>query len=162
MDFSQTYLYKLRKLTTTLDRVFDQTLRAHTHLSLSQFTFLLALNTFGQTSQQKIASFLDISTPAVSRQADIASENGWIKRTTSLTDRHGYSLQLTPQGKRVMQHGLNTLETHVFKIFTNEQQQTDLMGHIDMLLNNIKTVAREQTTLQPQKKTMMERNFYDI
>lgn len=152
MDFSQTYLYKFHKLTANLDKVFDQALRTHSRISLSQFTFLLAIDTLGQTNQQKIASFLEVSTPAISRQSDIAYGNSWIKRTPSPADRHGYALELTPRGKRMIKHGLDTLETHVLKVFANEHQQTDLMGHIDTLLDNVKSVVEEQTMLQQWEK----------
>ncbi len=157
MDFSQTYLYKLRKLTSNLDKIFDQTLRTHSSVTLSQFTFLLTVNTFSQTNQQKVASFLGISTPAVSRQADIAYENGWIKRTTSLSDRHGYTTELTTSGKKVVSHGVIVLEAHVFKIFAEASRQTDLMGHIDMLLNNIKGITEEQAVVW-QRENLIERN----
>ena len=158
MDFSQTYLYKLRKLTTNLDKIFDQALRMHATISLSQFTFLLAINTLGQASQQKIASFLAISTPAVSRQADIAYEKGWIKRSPSLIDRHGYILVLTVSGKKMISHGLKTLETHVFKIFENAHQQADLMSHINSLLNNLKSISEEQTLLK-QRERLTEKSI---
>ena len=158
MDFSKTYLYRLHKLTNALDRAFDQTLRNHTEIGLSQFSLLYAISQFQSVNQRKLADFLEVSTPAVSRQVDIAKHMGWLEVTPSLTNRHGNSLLLTRQGKVLVKIGVETLEQHLFKVFTDHNKQTNLMEHIDLLLKHTKGVVKEQTVI---KHTHAPINIYE-
>ena len=151
MDFGKTYLYKLHKLTNTLDKAFDQTLHNHTEIGLSQFSLLFAVGRYESVNQRKLANFLEVSTPAVSRQVDIAKRLGWLNVTPSPIDRHGNSLALTIQGRKLVEKGIRTLEEHLFKIFADHNKQTNLMEHIDLLLDHTKGVVGEQTTIKQQK-----------
>lgn len=160
MDFGKTYLYKLHKLTNILDKAFDQTLHNHTGIGLSQFSLLVAMDQYESVNQRQLADFLEVSTPAVSRQVDIARRMGWIEVTPSLIDRHGNSLALTQQGRALIKQGTSTLEQHVFKIFTDHNKHTNLMEHIDLLLDHTKGVVDEQTVIkQAQTNNIHERMY---
>lgn len=136
-DFSQTYLYKLHRLTTSLDTLFDQKLRQYSSIGLSQFTLLLSIAQHQPASQRTIASFLDLSPGAISRQVEIARQNGWLTVRSDPKDRRGQILRLTPAGSAMITHGLTTLEVHVFSIFQDENKQTNLMDHIEILQGHV-------------------------
>ncbi len=135
-DFSNTYLYKMHALTTSLDALFDKELRRHAGIGLSQFTLLLAVQHGQPVTQRATAGFLMISPGAVSRQVDIASRNGWL-RTTSGTDRRSQHLVLSPAGEDMIRAGIAALERQAFAVFDDENHQGNLMEHIDLLQRNV-------------------------
>lgn len=152
-DYSQTYLYKLHKLTNSLDKTFDQILRKHSGISLSQFTLLLSVDQHQPASQRTIASFLDISAAAVSRQVDIAVTNKFITITGTF-DRRQQKLALTGAGEKAIAAGMATLEHHIFHIFDQSDDRTNLMSHVDILLTNISSL--EQRPYSPLKENSMQ------
>lgn len=152
-DYSQTYLYKLHKLTNSLDRVIDQNLRHHTNIGLSQFSLLLSINQHQPATQRVIADFLDLSASAISRQVDIAEQSGWITISGVKKDKRARVLTLTEKGLSAIQQGIASLEEHVLHIFNHDNAQANLMEHIDILQSNIAALGG---SLQPILK-----NSYD-
>lgn len=136
-DYSQTYLYKLHKLTNSLDKTFDQHLRRHAGIGLSQFTLLLSVKQHQPATQRTIADFLDRSAGAISRQVDLASKNGWITVASAGGDRRAQIISMTSTGETMIGKGLGTLEKHVFQIFNHSGAHTHLSEHLDLLLGSI-------------------------
>lgn len=136
-DFSQTYLYKMHKLTTSLDTMFDQNLRTYADIGLSQFTLLLSVQQYQPVTHRTVATFLGISPGAISRQVEIANTNKWITIQTDAKDRRKQHLVLTTKGEKKITEGIAVLEQNVFHIFNNENMQTNLMDHINQLQSNI-------------------------
>jgi DNA-binding MarR family transcriptional regulator len=147
-DFSQTYLYKMHRLTTSLDAVFDTNLRKHADIGLSQFTLLLSVQQYQPTSQRQIVTFLDISPGAISRQVEIAQSKNWIVINGDVTDRRKQLLSLTATGEKKITAGLDALEKYVFNIFNDENKQTNLMHHMQLLQANIDSVIKNKSTDQ--------------
>jgi DNA-binding MarR family transcriptional regulator len=141
-NFSQTYLYKMHKLTSSLDTTFDRHLRQYADIGLSQFTLLLSVQQHQPIAQRSVATFLGISPGAVSRQVEIAQKQGWITIANDIGDRRRQHLSLTNAGADKIQSGIAVLEKHVFHIFDNENVQSSLMGHIDMLQKSIDQNAK--------------------
>lgn len=141
-DFSQTYLYKMHRLTTSLDALFDTKLRQHADIGLSQFTLLLSVKQLQPATQRHLASFLGISPGAISRQVELALKSRWITLAHDTTDRRKQHLSLTPAGQKKITTGVNALEKHVFQIFDDDNVQTNLMHHILLLQANIDTAAK--------------------
>jgi DNA-binding MarR family transcriptional regulator len=141
-DYSQTYLYKLHKLTNLLDKIFDQNLRRHADIGLSQFTLLLSIAQHQPTTQRTIADFLDLSAGAISRQVEIAQQNGQITVEGGV-DRRAQSLNITKSGQSKINSGIAVLEKHVFSIFSDENVQTNLMQHIDLLQSNVNDLNKK-------------------
>lgn len=166
-DYSQTYLYKLHKLTNSLDKMFDQTLRKHADISLSQFTLLLSVSQHQPVSQRIIADFLGISAGAVSRQVDIAV-TGKLIDITSTFDRRQQKLVLTNAGTKAIASGMTALEQHAFHIFDHSDSSTHLMNHVDMLLDNIRSAeqpyspSKEISMQTIPKATDLFNKFHDI
>ena len=150
-DFSQTYLYKLHRLTTSIDTAFDQTLQNYAAITLSQFVLLLSVNQYQPVSQRKIATFLAITPAAISRQVDIAQRNKWIVISGHSDDRRTQSLQLTKDGQIIIEKGLAALEQQLFHIFNYSGSNTNLMQHIDTLLEGITDLNKPKWTHAPKK-----------
>ncbi len=142
MNFTNTYLYKLQSLTNELNKAFDRTLQTHADTTLSQLMLLMAISTHTRINQRNIARYLSISPAAVNRQADIAKLRGWVKIIDSET--RGELLQLTAEGESSMHRSVSALEQHVFQIFDDHNRSFNLMGHIDLLLHNVKEVRDKQ------------------
>ncbi len=138
-DFSQTYLYKMHRLTNTLDTLFDTELRRHANIGLSQFTLLLSVQHHQSASQRTLADFLMVSPGAISREVEIAQKNEWLVIKNG-EDRRSRRLILSPIGEAAIKRGILALEQQVFSIFKDENRQTNLMDHIDILQRHINTV----------------------
>jgi DNA-binding MarR family transcriptional regulator len=145
VKFSETYLFKIHALSNALDKAFDMTLREHADLTLSQFVLILAISQHKTINQRTAAKFLGISPAAVNRQAEITTREGLIAIRTDGTGR-GQTLALTKKGKTAIERGIKALDKYVFKIFNDEDTQTSLMHHIDMLLNNTKNLSAKNNT----------------
>ncbi len=143
VDFSQTYLYKMHRLTNSLDQVFDTALRQHAGIGLSQFTLLLAVKQHQPATQSTIARFLDITPAAVSRQVEVAVKNGWIKIVHKDNDQRTHQLRVTADGKEIIQQGTEQLENHVFDVFADDNHQANLMEHIETLQRNIDFLGKK-------------------
>lgn len=135
-DISQTYLYKLHMLTNELNKLFDQVLRSKTQLGLSQFLFLLSVEQHQPASHKEIARFLSLTPAAISRQVEVARKAGLVQ-FNSADDRRAKYLYVTSLGRKETQRGMAVLERDVLPVFNGEDQQADLMSHIDTLLGNI-------------------------
>ncbi len=150
--YSETYLYKLHRLTNSLDRLFDQTLHTYARIGLTQFKLLLTVQQLGLVQQRKVAIFLEFSPAAISRQVDIAHHQGWIRVQGTVHDRRSRLLQLTAAGAVAIDKGIAALEQHAFKIFADDKRQAGLMDHIDVLLTNTKEAMHEQAVLDKEPK----------
>lgn len=146
MRVSETYLYKVHTLKRSLDKAFDRTLRRHADMTLSQFMLLLAVMEHRTINQRTAAGFLHVSPAAVNRQTEIAMSKKWLYVKEDAEGR-GLALALSPAGNRAIQKGIGALEQYAFKVFADENRQTNLMTHIDLLLSNTKGVIIEQAML---------------
>lgn len=136
-DFSQTYLYKMHRLTNSLDQAFDENLRRHAGIGVSQFTLLLSVQQYEPVAQNHVAHFLGVSAGAISRQVDIGIGNNWIDIRPDPKDRRKQLLIITPAGKHKIMEGIKGLEDGVFDVFRDDNRQTNLMDHIETLQRNI-------------------------
>lgn len=140
-DFSQTYLYKMHRLTNSLDQAFDDNLRRHTDIGVSQFTLLLSVQQLGPVAQTNVAHFLGVSAGAISRQVDIGIGNNWLDIKPDPKDRRKQLLIITESGKQKVVEGVKGLEHGVFDVFKDENRQTNLMDHIETLQRNVDQIS---------------------
>ncbi len=153
LKFSETYLFKMHALTTLLDKVFDQTLRRHADITLSQFTLLLVVSEHNTVNQRAVARLLGVSPAAINRQVEIARQTELLQVKPDAEGR-GHALSLSSAGRTTVASGIAALEQHVFQIFTDADRQTDLMAHLDILSRHAKTVAENSDTRQLIKHKM--------
>ncbi|HSW80415.1 MAG TPA: hypothetical protein VLG47_06570 [Candidatus Saccharimonadales bacterium] len=155
VKFSETYLFKIHALSNALDKAFDKALREHAGLTLSQFVLLLAISQHKTTNQRSAAKFLGISPAAINRQSEIAKREDKIQIRPDGTGR-GQTLMITKKGDAVIKQGIEALDRHVFKIFKDENTQTSLMQHIDMLLENSKKLSINRTIVRSKEAEAMQ------
>lgn len=143
VKISETYLYKIHSLSNLLNKAFDQALRTHAGVTLSQFMVLLAIAELQTANQRQIARFLGVSPVAVKRQVDLATHRGRIEVVSQSAGR-GEQLRLTPKASETVAAGLQALEQHVFQIFDAHNRTANLMQHVDLLLDGAKQVLTDQ------------------
>lgn len=136
-DLAETYIYKLHVLTKSIDTLFENTLHANSELGLTQFMTLLIVNQYQPVNQRKVALHLLQSPAAISRQVELAWKKGWINVGGASNDKRGQVITMTPNGAEQLQKGLKALNQHAFDVFSDEHMQTDLLGHMDLLLRNL-------------------------
>lgn len=144
INYSQTYVYKLHTLTSTLDKAFDLVLNEYSDISFSQFSLLLSVNEFGSANQRVIAKFLHVTPAAVSRQVEVAQKRGYLKVKPVDGNRRENSIVLTTLGDEVIQKGHEALKVHLFRVFDDGDKSLGLIQHIDLLFRNTKGVIDEQ------------------
>jgi DNA-binding MarR family transcriptional regulator len=142
VHFSQTYIFKVHALKSLLDKAFDQALRKYANITLSQFTLLLVISEYPNINQRSVASLLEISPAAISRQVEIGRRNKLLYAKED-SETRGHALVLTETGFAVIERGIAVLEEQVFLIFRDENRQTSLMNHLDLLINHTKGLVTE-------------------
>lgn len=141
VELDHTYLYKLHLLSSRIDKFFDTTLQQHSKLSLSQLKLLLAVEKMQPAGQHRIADFLSVSPAAVSRQVEVCRRKGWVGVESLESDRRGQVVSLTTRGTTELRKALDALEKHAFGIFMHENEQTNFMRHIDLVLEVMEASA---------------------
>jgi DNA-binding MarR family transcriptional regulator len=143
--FSSTYLFKIHTLKNALDNAFDQVLRKYAHTTLSQFTLFLAISENKNINQRQVAYLLEISPAAINRQVEIAQKQGLLHLENN-PNRRGQTLVLTTEGMRAIDRGIQVVDAHLSALFIDENRQTNLMSHIDLLLNHVRKLSGKPDT----------------
>lgn len=138
LHLEETYLYKFHLLSKGIDKLFDAELRKHADIGLSHFIILLAVRQHKTMRAKDIASYLDLSPAAISRQVEAARKLGLLEVKGLDTDKREQSIRLTREGDKRVRSGLRALESHVYSVFLGSNHQMDLMSHVDSLLVNMK------------------------
>ena len=134
IDLSQTYLFKISALKNMMDRAFDQVLQTYAYMTLSQFLLLLAISEHQASNQRTVAHLLGVSPATINHQVDIAMRHELL-RLGEIPGSRGQALVLTSKGEKEIERGISVLEKHLFHIFKDENIQTGLMAHIELLLD---------------------------
>jgi DNA-binding MarR family transcriptional regulator len=143
ITIEDSYYYKLHILKSVSDNLFDQRLRFEVGVGLTHFVLLATIHRFQPVSHQQIASFLDITPGAISRQIEIARAKGWITTKDDAADRRKSLVLLTPEGKRIFEAGdaqLTELGRHI-------------LGDIDELrvfVAQLETIKERLDKISPQ------------
>jgi DNA-binding MarR family transcriptional regulator len=98
--FADSLVYRFHKLMFMMDRHADQLLRREFDLGYAQFLVLMAVAEHGVCSQRGIATYLDLTEPAVSRQVEVLTARGYLDRRTNEQNRREHLLQLTLDGRQ--------------------------------------------------------------
>jgi DNA-binding MarR family transcriptional regulator len=140
IDLSNSYLYKLHRLSTSFHAVLDQRMRLHTGIGLSQGILLALVSQRQPVSQQEISDFLDITPGAVSRRVESAIENKWLTASGDQKDRRRQLLSITPAGQKVVENAYGCLKEIADSVLEDKNLKTDLSGHIDLMQQKIDAV----------------------
>ena len=139
-DFSNSYLYKLHHLAESFYAVLDQRARLDTGIGLSHAILLTVIDQQQPISQQQVATFLDITPGAVSRQVELAIQNGWIIVHEDQYDHRKQLLVTTPEGKQVVRDIYDRLKDLADTILEHKGEKLDLMSHLEHLQENVDSI----------------------
>jgi DNA-binding MarR family transcriptional regulator len=85
-------------------------------LSVPQFGSLLHLHHGGPCAVSDIATHLDVSSAAASQMLERLVQQGWIQRSEDPADRRSKQIVLTPEGKQVVQQGIQAMHAWIAEL----------------------------------------------
>ena len=108
----------------------------------SQWLILDCLTQEEVDNPSKVASQLGMERATVSRSLDILESRGLVSRTHNLTDRRVVEIQVTAQGKKIAQLGVQRLEQTIQAALKglNNTQLSDTFDTLDALKNNLNNI----------------------
>lgn len=118
MIHSRDISYNLHKLVFLLDKISEQVLQAHLHMTFSQFRILMAIDCKEYITQKDIAGYWDMTDAAVSRQVEMLMDKKLIFREENTENRRQHILSLTALGKKSLGKAYNVLESKYEEIFS--------------------------------------------
>lgn len=137
---SKEITYKIHKAVFLLDKMSDQILQNQLGLGFSQFLVMMTLAKQPNVPQKFVASALDQTQAAVSRQVDILVDLKYVSRETNAESRREYVLNLTKLGEKKYRQGLKEIDERFDKLFEvwTKSQKNDLLHALDQLILEIK------------------------
>lgn len=137
---SKEITYQIHKAVFLLDKMSDQILQDQLGLGFSQFLVMMTLANQPNVPQKFVASSLDQTQAAVSRQVDILVGLKLVSRTTNAESRREYVLCLTKLGQKKFRQGLNAIDARFDKLFEvwSKDQKSNLLGALSNLIAEIK------------------------
>ena len=108
----------------------------------SQWLILDCLTQEEVDNPSKVASQLGMERATVSRSLDILESRGLVSRTHNLTDRRVVEIQVTAQGKKIAQMGVQRLEQTIQSALEglNNAQLSDTFETLDTLKSNLNNI----------------------
>ena len=108
----------------------------------SQWLILDCLTQEEVDNPSKVASQLGMERATVSRSLDILESRGLVSRTHNLTDRRVVEIQVTAQGKKIAQMGVQRLEQTIQSALEglNNAQLSDTFETLDALKSNLNNI----------------------
>ena len=108
-------------------------------IKYSQWLILDCLTQEQVDNPSKVASQLGMERATVSRSLDILESRNLVSRTHNLSDRRVVEIQVTAQGRKIAQLGVQRLEQIVQTVTADlsNNQITDAFALLDVLKNNL-------------------------
>lgn len=141
LDQSKEVTYKIHKAVFLLNKLSDQILQDRLNLGLSQFLVMMVLAGQSKVPQKFVATQLDQTQAAVSRQIDILVDLGYVSRDTNPESRREYVLSLTKVGQKVHRQAFEAIDERFDKLFGiwTKSEKSNLLGALNKLIMEIKT-----------------------
>jgi DNA-binding MarR family transcriptional regulator len=145
IDQSKEITYKIHKAVFLLDKMSDQILQDRLNLGLSQFLVMMVLANQSKVPQKFVASQLDQTQAAVSRQIDILADLGYVSRERNPDSRREYVLSLSKTGLKTYRQGLEAVDQRFDKLFEiwSKSEKSNLLSALSKLVFEIKTRGSE-------------------
>lgn len=140
-SFTRTFLQCGDQL-HTLCRLEVNNRLAKYDVKYSQWLILDCLTQEEVDNPSKVASQLGMERATVSRSLDILESRGLVSRTHNLTDRRVVEIQVTAQGKKIAQMGVQRLEQTIQSALEglNNAQLSDTFETLDALKSNLNNI----------------------
>lgn len=135
MVSSQDITYNLHKTVFLLDKLTDTVLQEELAITFSQFKIIMAID-HSTVSQREIASYWDMTEAAVSRQVDLLVQKKLATRKENPENRREHVLELTKEGKKLYEKGLDVIRKNHNEIFAvlDEREKKVLSEGLHKLL----------------------------
>ncbi|HTK05452.1 MAG TPA: MarR family transcriptional regulator [Candidatus Eisenbacteria bacterium] len=147
---------KLRKTVFVMDRVIGRALASDGGLSLSHFMMLFMAARFPGVTQRTIASHLDLTEAAVSRQAELLKRKGYVARGRNPQSLRERTLTLTPEGRRalaVARRRVHGLMDRFFAVLRPAERKT-MSAAFDRLLVSMAADCRTEACPAMSKEAL--------
>ena len=140
-SFTRTFLQCGDQL-HTLCRLEVNNRLAKYDVKYSQWLILDCLTQEEVDNPSKVASQLGMERATVSRSLDILESRNLVSRTHNLTDRRVVEIQVTAQGKKIAQMGVQRLEQTIQSALEglNNGQLSDTFEMLDALKRNLNNI----------------------
>ena len=137
-NFTRTFLQCSDHL-HTLCRLEINNKLAKFDVKYSQWLILDCLNQAEVDNPSKVATQLGMERATVSRSLDILESRNLVSRTHNLTDRRVVEIQVTAQGKKIAQLGVQRIEQLVQQITSglSASQIQDTFGLLEIIKDNL-------------------------
>jgi MarR family transcriptional regulator, transcriptional regulator for hemolysin len=145
LNQSKEITYKIHKAVFLLDKMSDQILQDRLSLGFSQFLVLMVLAGQSKVPQKFVASQLDQTQAAVSRQIDILVDLGYVSRERNPDSRREYVLNLTKTGLKAYRQGFEAIDQRFDKLFEiwSKTEKSNLLSALSKLVFEIKIRGSE-------------------
>jgi len=123
----------------TLCRLEINSRLAKYDVKYSQWLILDCLTQAEVDNPSKVASQLGMERATVSRSLDILESRNLVSRTHNLTDRRVVEIQVTAQGKKIAQQGVQRLEQVVQQVTSDisHSQVSNTISLLDVIKENL-------------------------
>lgn len=123
----------------TLCRVEINNRLAKYDVKYSQWLILDCLTQAEIDNPSKVASQLGMERATVSRSLDILEARNLVSRTHNLTDRRVVEIQVTAQGKKIAQLGVQRLEQLIQEVTSDltQSQMNDTFDLLQVMIENL-------------------------
>lgn len=86
------------------------------HISIPQFTILSYLETSGEMTMGRLASYMGHTTPATTGLIDRLTETGLVERKNAPEDRRKVLVNITLKGKQILQSSREEIRAKLSKV----------------------------------------------
>jgi DNA-binding MarR family transcriptional regulator len=136
MKYYQQFTYRLHELIVYMDREADKMLSKKFKITFRQFYVLAVIGHLRKESQSQIASSLQISRAAVSKQLPQLTKMGWTGIASDINNNKKQLIFLTVKGRKVVSNCQKYLEEEFKKkIGKNLGIISRCQSDIDKLIN---------------------------
>lgn len=132
---SRKVLHQLHSLIKAIDGAGDQILHNEMGLGFSQFKILSAIKDMPQSSQSRIAVYLSLTPPAISRHIESLLKKGLVTRSVNPKNRREHLLGLTTTGKNILKKSWVLFDTRFNSVIQvlDDSEQKQLIAMLDKL-----------------------------
>ncbi len=139
-SFIDSLIFKMHQLIVLVSKFVDARLQSQVNLSLSQFLILSAISCPKHPNNQKaIATSLDMSAAAVSKQIEWLELNKIIKRSQLQIDRRQHLWEMTNIGRQKFELAVKEIQaiTDQIESVMNDEEKTIIEKSLDKMFTQI-------------------------
>jgi len=135
---------KLHRATVLLDRLADDYLRDHHGIRYAPFLILLMLGILGPSTQQRLATNLDVSRASITQRIGGLSADGLVRVEVDPQDARAHRVDLTERGRELLERAWSGLDAHQDGVDRGVDSAA-LVAQLDVLIENATAALAERS-----------------